>query len=173
MSAFDRILVAVAASSAAVGAAARLAARSGGEMLAVHVWCYDVPCCGPSAAECGLREDDRSLERAVCRLREAGVRCCGERWQTVDGRVTEALLAAADEYDASVVVVGSTRPRGLRGRLRTGLGLRLARRCARPVLLVPAQRDSDETGRQIDGDSRQPVPDLVDSPRSRAQASTR
>ncbi len=166
MSAFDRILVAVAddaASRAAVDAAASLAARTGAEVLAVHAWCRDLPCCGPSAADCGLREDDGSLERAVSRLRKAGVRCRGERWQTVDGRVVETLLAAAEEYDASVVVVGSSRQHGLRGRLRTGLGIRLARRCARPVLLVPTQRDRDETGRGIDGDA----------PRSRVQASTR
>ena len=139
MSPFDRILVAVAhdtASSAAVGAAAELAARSGAEVLALHVWCHDMPCCGPSAAECGLREDDASLERALWRLRESGVSVRGERWRAVDGRVVEVLLAAADEYDASLVIVGSTPRRGLLGLLRPGVGLRLARRCARPVLLV-------------------------------------
>jgi hypothetical protein len=69
LSGFERILVAVAddaASSAAVGAAADLAARSGAEVLAVHAWYRDVPCCGPSAAECGLREDDgASNERSA------------------------------------------------------------------------------------------------------------
>ncbi len=126
-----------AGSGAAVTAAADLAARTGGEVLALHVWCPDVPCCGPSAAECGLRADDDSLDRALCQLREAGVRCRGERWQTMDGRELEALLSAADEYDASMVIVGGRRRRGLRGLLRPGLGLRLARRSARPVLLVP------------------------------------
>jgi nucleotide-binding universal stress UspA family protein len=136
---FDRIMVAVAdgaASTAAVGAAGDLAARTGAEVLALHVWCRDVPCCGPSAADCGLRQDDDSLERALCQLREAGVRCRGERWQTVDDRIIDALLRAAHEYDASLVIVGRRRWRGLLGVLRPGLGLRLARRSARPVLLV-------------------------------------
>ena len=141
MSAFDRILVAVAddaASGAAVGAAAELAARSGAEVLAVHVWFRDTPCCGPSAVDCGLREDDDSLERALGQLREAGVRCGGERWRTVDGRVLQSLLAAVDGYDASLVIVGSRRQGWLPALLRPGLGLRLARRCTRPVLLISA-----------------------------------
>lgn len=137
---FDRIMVAVAegaASTAAVGAASDLAARTGAEVLALHVWCRDVPCRGPSVADCGLRQDDDSLERALCQLREAGVRCRGERWQTADDHILDALLVAADEYGASLVIVGSRRRSGLLGLLRPGLGLRLARRCARPVLLVP------------------------------------
>jgi len=140
LSTYDRILVAVAdgpGSAAALAAAADLAARTGGEVLALHVWCRDVPCCGPSAEACGLRDDDDSLERAVCQLREAGVRCRGERWQTMDGHELQALLSAADEYDASLVIIGGRRRTGLRGLLSPGLGLRLARRCARPVLLVP------------------------------------
>jgi len=139
VSSLDRILVAVAddaPSRAAVGAAAELAAGRGAEVLAVHVWCRDLPCCGPSAADCGLREDDDSLERALDRLREAGVRCRGERWRTVDGRVLQTLLAAASDYDASLVIVGSRRQGWLPALLRPGLGLRVARRCARPVLLV-------------------------------------
>jgi nucleotide-binding universal stress UspA family protein len=139
LSAFDRILVAVgddAASSAAVCAAAELAARTGAEVLAVHVWCRDVPCCGPSAAECGLRVDDQSLERALRRLQEAGVRCRGQRWRTLEGRLLGTLLAAADEYDASLVIVGSRPRHRLLRLLRPGLGLRVARRCARPVLLI-------------------------------------
>ncbi len=137
---FERILVGVtdsAGSSAAVDAAAELAARTGAEVLALHVWCRDVPCRGPSAAECGLREDDHSLERALQRLRKAGVRSRGERWRAIDGRVLEALVAAADQYDASLVIVGARFRRGLLGLLRPGLGLRLARRCRRPVLLIP------------------------------------
>ncbi len=136
---FDRIMAAVAddaTSTAAVGAASDLAARTGAEVLALHVWCRDTPCCGPSAAECGLRQDDDSLERALCQLREAGVRYRGERWQIVDDRIMDPLLRAADEYDASLVIVGGRRRRGLLGVVRPGLGLRLARRCARPVLLV-------------------------------------
>ena len=140
VSAFDRILVAVAddpASDAAVGVAAELAARSEAEVLAIHVWCRDVPCCGPSAAECGLREDDDSLERALSRLRKAGVRCRGERWRALDGRVLQSLLAAADSYDAGLLIVGGRRQGWLPALVRPGLGLRLARRCARPVLLIP------------------------------------
>ncbi|HSR26573.1 MAG TPA: universal stress protein, partial [Candidatus Eisenbacteria bacterium] len=58
------------------------------------------------------------------------------RWQTIDGRVMQALLDAADQYDASLVLIGGrSRPWPL-GLLRPGLGLRLARRCRRPVLLV-------------------------------------
>jgi nucleotide-binding universal stress UspA family protein len=54
----------------------------------------------------------------------------------VDGRELQSLLAAAVEYDASLVIVGS-RPRAwLSALIRSGIGLRLARRSARPVLLI-------------------------------------
>ena len=136
---FHRIMVAVAddpSATAAVRLAATLAARTDAEVLAVHVSSHDVPCCGPSATECGLREPDISLDEAVRYLATAGVRHRAERWQTVDDRVLETLLAAADEYDAGLVIVGGRRRGWLRALLRPGLGLRLARRCARPVLLI-------------------------------------
>ena len=136
---FHRILVSVgndAASATAVRAAVELAVKLGSEVLAVHVWSHDLPRLGPSAAECGLREDDPSLEHALHELREAGVRYRGERWQAIDGRVLEALLQAADEYDASLAIIGSSRGSGLRRRLRPGLGLSLAARTSCPVLIV-------------------------------------
>lgn len=136
---FDRILVAVAEdseSTAAVHAAAELAVALGSEVLAVHVSCHDVPRFGPSAAECGLRVEDASLQRALRELRDGGVPHRGERWQAVDGRVLEALLQAADEDDASLMIVASSRRPGLTGWLRRGLGLRLAARTSRPVLIV-------------------------------------
>ena len=135
----QRILVAVAddpAAAAAVRLAAALAGRMDAEVLAVHVSCRDVTCCGPSATECGLRAVDASLEEAVRQLAEAGVRHRAERWQTLDDRVMVTLVAAADEYDADLVIVGCRSRPGLRGRLRRSLGLRFAERTSRSVLLV-------------------------------------
>lgn len=136
---FERILLVVADDRASVGAvsiAAELAARMGGEVLAVHVLRRDMPCCGPSAADCGLRRDAGSLDRALGQLREAGVRHRAQRWRALDDRVVGTVLAAAEEYDATIVIVGDERVPGLLGRFRRGLGLRLAARATRPVLLV-------------------------------------
>jgi nucleotide-binding universal stress UspA family protein len=124
------------ASAAAVRLAADLAARVDGEVLALHVSRRDVPCRGPSAAECGLREDGASLDWALGQLRRAGVRHRGERWQALTDRVLETVLAVAEEYDATLLIVGGHRPPGLLGRFQRGLGLRLAARATRPVLLV-------------------------------------
>ena len=129
-------MAANAASVAAVRVAAGLAAQTGAEVLAVHVSCRDVPCRGPSATECGLREDDVSLAEAVRQLEGAGVQHRAERWQAVDDRVLEALVAAADGYDADLVIIGGRSLPGLRGRLRRSLGVRLAGRTSRSVLLV-------------------------------------
>ena len=136
---FDRIMVAVAddpSATAAVRLAAALAAQTDAEVLAVHVSCRDAPCCGPSATDCGLREADLSLDQAVSHLAKAGVRHRAERWQALDDRLLETLVAAADEYDADLVIVGCRRRPGLRGRFRRSLGLRLAERTSRSVLLV-------------------------------------
>lgn len=135
----ERILVVVSdppESAAAVRLAAELASTSGGEVLALHVSRRDVPCRGPSAADIGLRDDSGSLDAALAHLEEAGVRHHVQRWQALDDRVLEAVCAAADEYDATLLIAGSDRRPGLLGRFQRGLGLRLAARATRPVLLV-------------------------------------
>jgi nucleotide-binding universal stress UspA family protein len=60
----------------------------------------------------------------------------GELWRTVDGHALLSQLAAADENDASLVIVGVRRQRWLSALLRPGLVLRLAGRCVRPMLLI-------------------------------------
>lgn len=136
---FMRILAVVGdgeASLAAVQVAGELAAHLHGEVLAVQVAVGEVPCLGPSPEACGLGDLGAALAQAVSHLRRAGVRCRGEAWRTQRHRVVDALLRAADEYDADVLVIGSRRRSGLRDAIRRDPGLQLARRSARPVLLV-------------------------------------
>ena len=123
-------------SAAAVRHAVELASATGGEVLALHVSRRDVPCRGPSAADIGLCDDGSSLDAAVAQLEEAGVRHRVQRWQALDDRVLEAVRAAGDEYDATLLIAGSDRGAGFLGRFQRGLGLRLAARATRPVLLV-------------------------------------
>ena len=137
---FQRVLVAVGedqASMAAVQVAGEIAVRVDGEVLAVHVEVADVPCCGPSAEACGLRDLDTALDQALLHLRRAGVRHRGERWRAPSHRVVDSLIRAADEYGADLLVIHSRRRTGLRGMLHRDLGLQVAKRVACPVLLVP------------------------------------
>lgn len=76
------------------------------------------------------------MDQAVRHLAEAGVRHRAERWQALDDRLLDTLVAAADQYNADLVIVGCRKRPGLRGRLRRSLGLRLAERTSRSVLLV-------------------------------------
>jgi nucleotide-binding universal stress UspA family protein len=135
----ERILVVVGddeASMAAVQVAGELAARFGAEVLAVRVEVVDVPCRGPSPEACGLGDLGAALAPAMSQLRQRGVNCRGERWRTQRHQIVDALLKAADEYEADLLVIRSRRRSGLRDAISRDLGLRVARCAARPVLLV-------------------------------------
>jgi nucleotide-binding universal stress UspA family protein len=68
----------------------------------------------------------------------------GVEWslRQLEGEPAAALMAAADELDALMIVVG-TRPAGLGGALRTfftgSVAVRLAHRQYRPVVVVPGE----------------------------------
>lgn len=135
---FTRILVVVGdeASMAAVQVAGELAARLRAHVLAVQLEVADIPCCGPSPQACALGDLGAALAPAMSQLRQRGAHCRGERWRTQRHRVVDALLKAADEYEADLVVIHSRRRSGLRDAISRDLGLRVARCAGRPVLLV-------------------------------------
>ena len=135
---FTRILVVAGdeASTAAVQIAGELAARLRAHVLALQVEVADVPGCGPSLEACAPGDLGAVLAQAMSQLRQRGVHCRGERWRTQRHRVVEALLKAADEYEADLLVIRSRRRSGLRDAISRDLGLRVARCAARPVLLV-------------------------------------
>jgi nucleotide-binding universal stress UspA family protein len=137
----ERIVVGVDGSAnaeAAVRWAAGLAEISGAEVVAVHAlgllerMASDEE---PVPAQKHRDEVQRRLENEWCApLRDAGV-----RWRSTlrDGSPVTALLAAAEDETADLVVVGS---RGLGGFPELLLGstsTQVAQHSTRPVMVVP------------------------------------
>lgn len=83
-------------------------------------------------------ELDKELEEWCAPLRSAGV---PYRSQVIDGSVTDALLRAADDVDADLVVVGQQKHGGIGGmkeRLLGSVPSHLSHHCSRPLVIVPA-----------------------------------
>ncbi len=64
--------------------------------------------------------------------------------ELVDDRPAEALLRAADEYEAMAVVVGGTNQGPIRGSLLGSVTYQVVHRSTRPVVVVPFVSDDDE-----------------------------
>jgi nucleotide-binding universal stress UspA family protein len=131
----ERIVVGVDGSEnagRAVAWAAALAAAIDAEVVAVHAM---------GLLEHGPGRTREALEAELCGtwctpLVDAGVR---HRAELRDGTPVNALLAAADEDDADLVVVGS---RGLGGFPELLLGstsTQVAQQARRPVVIVPPE----------------------------------
>ena len=82
-----------------------------------------------------LEEFDEQVTRpAVAAAEAAGVRAVVE---VVDDRPAPALVAAADEHDAEVIVVGIWNESPLRGLLLGSVAHKLLQLSDRPVVCVP------------------------------------
>lgn len=79
--------------------------------------------------------DEQVAAPAVAAAEAAGVRVLVE---VVDSRPAPALISAADEHDALVIVVGTWNESPLRGALLGSVSHKLLQISARPVLCVPA-----------------------------------
>ena len=103
-------------------------------------WCTGSSRAGRVGEEAGeareaIEEFDEPVTRpAVAAAEAAGVRAVVE---VVDDRPAPALVAAADEHDAEVIVVGIWNESPLRGLLLGSVAHKLLQLSDRPVLCVP------------------------------------
>ena len=131
-----RLLVAVddsAEATGAVAAAAALAGEHGADVVVVHSLDDDaVDRDGYGAAQ---HAAFALLDRAARRLAAQG-RAVEARLLTGPGSVAARLAAAAERWNADLVVVGSRRPTDLGGLILGSVGHELVKRTYRPVLLA-------------------------------------
>jgi nucleotide-binding universal stress UspA family protein len=141
------------------GAKAALEAAAG--VLAPHaavVACYWQPFAA-SAKRFGLDirelvQDPADINRREAELaaaladegaelaRAAGLDADG-RAVEIDGPIDEAILAHADELDATAIVLGSRSRSGLRSLLLGSIANEVVQRATRPVLLAPSAQLAD------------------------------
>ncbi len=89
-----------------------------------------------------LAEQGRTaLEHAVQTAKEAGVAASVE---LVDDKPAQALLSAADKFDARLIVVGTYGESPLRGAMLGSTPHKLLHWSTRPVLCVPPPAEDEE-----------------------------
>jgi nucleotide-binding universal stress UspA family protein len=129
-------------SRAALDHAVGLARRAGFDVTVV--FCYE-----PPATRAGGAVDQRDLLESIGRelLESAQQQVAGTdvvvTGELVDGRPVEGLIAAADEHEAVMIVVGHHGEGPLRGALLGATANKLLHLAERPVLVVPATDSGD------------------------------
>jgi nucleotide-binding universal stress UspA family protein len=142
-----RLLVAVDDSEDAMGAvatAAGLAGEHGADVVVVHS--LDDEAVDRDGYGAAQHAAFALLDRAAWRLAARG-RTVEARLLTGPGSVAARLAAAAERWNADLIVVGSRRPTDLGGLILGSVGHELVRRTHRPVLLAERHRDGDPRSR--------------------------
>ena len=128
------------ASRAALEVAADLASRLAARLVVVHaVGLGDYPIDPESTdwerqGQQALAEERRTVEQVLA------AHASGFVYEVRSGSAVEALVDAAEEHDALLIVVGThghSVGEGLRRLLQGSVSRRLPRRTARPVVVVP------------------------------------
>jgi nucleotide-binding universal stress UspA family protein len=138
-----KVLVAVEdspASDEALAEAAVVAARAGAEVLVLHVQ-HMIAVQGSAIVE-SEAQARAIVDRAVEKLAAQGVRAWGG--SVIDHSVAAAIVAAAERFEADLVVLGSRRPTGIRGVLLGSVGHEVVSRLRRPVLLARRVRETEQ-----------------------------
>lgn len=125
--------------SAAADMTRELSRDSGDKVIVVHVHEFAVGRWGRMQVDCGEGEGEALVSDIVTDLKNAGITAEGEIREAHVGHIARNVLAAAEEHDARIVVIGS----GGRGDLPHlpfgSVSHRLLHVATRPVLVVPPQ----------------------------------
>ena len=136
---FARILVAiddVGQSQAALDMVKEVATEGGTEVRALHLRVRELSGYRWYSRET-RNEASFVAEAATFELRMAGLSVGGGVCYVAVDRVAEAILAEAEDFDASLIVLGSPKRGELLTRLFGGVTLRVVRRARCPVLVAP------------------------------------
>ena len=136
---FAKILVAiddVSQSQAALDMVKEVATEGGTEVRALHLRVRELSGYRWYSRET-RNEASFVAEAATFELRMAGLSVGGGVRHVAVDRVAEAILAEAEAFDASLIVLGSPKRGELLTRLFGGVILRVVRRARCPVLVAP------------------------------------
>lgn len=123
--------------AAAADLAADLAGRVGDQVIVLHVHEYAVGRFGRVQVDCFDGDGEKVSADIADQLRAAGVGAQAEIRKAHVGGIARAILEAAAEYDARIIILGSTTSHDV-PRLPFGsVSLRLLHQSDRPVLIVP------------------------------------
>jgi len=124
---------------AAADMARDLSRDSGGHVIVLHVHEFATGRFGRIRVDCGDGEGEGVVSTIVADLRAAGVSAEGEIRETNLGHIARAILHAAQDHDARLVVLGSSSRTDLPRILLGSVASRLLHMATRPVLIVPRE----------------------------------
>ena len=124
-----------------------LSRDSGDHVIVLHVHEFATGRFGRIRVDCGDGEGEGVVSTIVADLRAAGVSAEGEIRETNLGHIARAILHAAQDHDARLVVLGSSSRTDLPRLLLGSVASRLLHMATRPVLIVPREDTHTEPGR--------------------------
>lgn len=129
-----------------VAAAARetleLGRETGDRVLVLHVHEFAHGRFGRMQVDCTDGEGEKVVDGIVSDLRAAGVTADGQIRTTDFGHIARAILHAAAECDARIVVLGSSSRTDLPYNPFGSVSTRLLHLARRPVLIVPWKKEA-------------------------------
>jgi nucleotide-binding universal stress UspA family protein len=123
--------------AAATAVTRQLARDTGDQVVVLHVHEYAYGRFGRIQVDCAEGDGEQVVDKVVAGLEEAGISVGGVIRTTNYGHVAKAILAAADEYGARLIVLGSSSRTDLPHLPFGSVSNRLLHLARRPVLIVP------------------------------------
>jgi nucleotide-binding universal stress UspA family protein len=114
-----------------------LARDSGDHVIVLHVHEFATGRFGRVQVDCGEGQGEAVVEKILADLKAAGVSAEGEIREARLGHIAAAILHAAHDHDARLVVLGSHSRTDLPRIPLGSVASRLLHTAARPVLIVP------------------------------------
>ncbi len=123
--------------TAAVEMVRDLAGKTGDKVVVVHVHEYAVGRFGRIRVDCADDEGERLVSDIVADLRAAGITAEGDVRDADFGHIARGILAAGNDHDARIMVLGSHTSKDLPSITFGSVASRLLHLSRRPVLIVP------------------------------------
>jgi len=140
--------------AAAVEMVRDLAGKTGDRAVVLHVHEFAYGRFGRIKIDCADDQGEQLVSDVVRDLQDAGVRAEAEIREADYGHVARAILAAAEEHNARILVLGSSTKRDLPSIAFGSVAGRLLHLSKRPVLIVPMHADHRE---HVPAESQAPV----------------
>jgi nucleotide-binding universal stress UspA family protein len=131
--------------AAAVAMTRDLSSDTGDQVIVLHVHEFSASKFGRAQVDCLEGEGDALVDEIVGGLRNAGITAKPEIRQADLGYTARVILAAADEHDARIIVLGSSGRTDMPHLPFGSVSHRLLHLARRPVLIVPRDADVDGT----------------------------
>lgn len=125
--------------SAATRMTRELCRDSGDSVIVLHVHEFAVGRWGRMQVDCGDGDGESVVAAIVAEMKAAGVPADGEIREAQLGHIARSILVAGDEYDARIVVLGSSGRTDIPHLPFGSVSHRLLHSARRPVLIVPRQ----------------------------------